>query len=148
MNREYLNVILVDHDEGNQIFFKNIFKDLKIGIKVQLFCNGENLMEYLNSEEALIPEILFMDFDIPKKNSLECLHEIKTDFRFDKMVTAIYSDRLSEPEIEDVFVKGANIFMRKPDNYTDLKKVISEVVTVNWQYHTSGLNKDNFIMKV
>ncbi|WP_415325790.1 response regulator [Chryseobacterium sp. MMS23-Vi53] len=148
MNREYLNVILVDNDEGNQIFFKNIFKDLKIGIKVQVFCNGENLMEYLKSEEAIVPEILFIDFDIPKKNSLECLHEIKANAKFDQMITTIYSDRLSEAEIEDVFVKGANIFMKKPDNYTELKKVISEVVTVNWQYQTSGLNKNNFIMKV
>lgn len=148
MNREYLNVILADNDEGNQVFFRNIFKDLKIGIKVQIFQNGEDLMEYLNSEEAHIPEILFMDYGIPVKNCLEYLQEIKIDFRFDHMVTAVYSDRLSESEIEDVFVNGANIFMKKPDNYSDLKKIISEVVTVNWQYHTSGLNKDNFIMKV
>ena len=29
-----------------------------------------------------------------------------------------------------------------------LKKVLSEVVTLNWQYHTSGLNKDNFLLRM
>jgi CheY-like chemotaxis protein len=148
MNREYLNVILVDNGEENQILFKKVFKDLKVGIKIQIFGNGENLMDYLNSEEAQIPEILFMEKEIPKKNSLEYIEEIKTDFRFDNMVIAIYSDHFSTTEEEEIFVNGANIVMKKPDNYDNLKKVVAEIVTLNWQYHTSGLNKNNFIMKV
>jgi response regulator RpfG family c-di-GMP phosphodiesterase len=148
MNREYLNVILVDDDEGNIVFFKNILKELKIGIKVQAFQNGSDLLEYLNSEDALVPEILFMDFDIPKKNALECLQEIKENFKLENMVTAVYSSNLSEAEVENIFVNGGNIFMKKPNDYSALKKVVSEIITINWQYHTSGFNKDNFIMKV
>ncbi|SHK92235.1 response regulator [Chryseobacterium polytrichastri] len=148
MNREYLSVILVDDDEGNRIVFKKILKELKIGVKIQSFCNGENLMEYLNSQEALVPEILFMNYNISMKNSLECLLEIKTDFRFDNMVTAVYSEDLSEDEIENIFINGANVFIKKREDYTAMKKVLSEVITLNWQYYTSGLNRDNFIMKV
>ncbi|MBK1895315.1 response regulator [Chryseobacterium paridis] len=148
MNKEYLNVILVDEDEGNLILFKNVFKDLKITVKVQSFHNGEDAMKYLNNAEALIPEMLLMNYNIPQKSILECLEEIKMDFRLSRMITGIYSDALSEEEVENVFVKGSNIYMRKPDNYKDLKRVLSEVVTLNWQYHTSGLNKDNFILKV
>lgn len=148
MNREYLSVILVDDDEGNRIVFKKILKELKIGVKIQSFGNGENLMEYLNSQEAVVPEILFMNYNISMKNSLECLSEIKTDFRFDNMVTAVYAENLSESEIEDVFVNGANVFIKKKEDYSAMKKVLSEVITINWQYYTSGLNRDNFIMKV
>lgn len=148
MNREYLSVILVDDDEGNRILFKKILKELKIGVKIQSFSNAANLMEYLNSKEAQIPEILFMNYYISQKNSLEYVSEIKTDFRFDNMVTAIYSENLSESEVEEIFVNGANIFIKKKDDYNALKKVLSEVITINWQYYTSGLNRDNFIMKV
>lgn len=148
MNREYLSVILVDDDEGNRILFKKILKELKIGVKIQSFSNAANLMEYLNSKEAQIPEILFMNYHISQKKSLECVSEIKTDFRFDNMVTAIYSENLSETEVEEIFVNGANIFIKKKDDYNALKKVLSEVITINWQYYTSGLNRDNFIMKV
>jgi hypothetical protein len=38
--------------------------------------------------------------------------------------------------------------MKLPDNYTDMKKKVSEIIAINWQYHTSGFNKNNFIMKV
>ncbi|SDQ15832.1 Response regulator receiver domain-containing protein [Chryseobacterium soldanellicola] len=148
MNKEYLNVILADDDEGNIVFLKNILKELKIRTKVQAFQNGADLMKYLNSEDALIPEIIFMDFHIPTKNALGYLHEIKSNAKLENMVTVIYSNTVSEAEIENVFVNGGNIFMKKPNEYSALKKVVSEIITINWQYHTSGFNKDNFIMKI
>ncbi|ASW74617.1 transcriptional regulator [Chryseobacterium piperi] len=148
MNKEYLNVILADDDEGNIILFKNIFKDLKIAVKVQSFQNGKDLMEYLNNAEAFIPEMIMMNYTISQKSSLECLEEIKIDLRLSNMITAIYSDSLPEEDIERILVKGANIYIKKPDNYKDLKRVVSDVITLNWQYQTSGLNKDNFILKI
>lgn len=148
MNKEYLNVVIADDDEGNIIFFKNIFKDLKIGIKSQCFSNGEDLMNYLESNGAIIPEVIFIKYTIPGKNSMECLQEIKMNPRFSNIVFAVYADQISESEIEDIFVNGANIFMRKPETYEGLKKAVTEIITINWQYHTSGLNKDNFILKV
>ncbi|MBV8326302.1 response regulator [Chryseobacterium sp.] len=148
MNKEFLNVIVADSDENTLIFFKNICKELKISIKVQCFHNGIDVMEYLNNDEALIPEIIFLKYDLPQKHSLDCIDEIKGNVKFSNMVTAVYSEPITENEIEDIFVKGGNIFIKKPDAFESLKKVLSEVITINWQYHTSGLNKENFILKV
>lgn len=148
MTRECLNVMLMDHDEGNHIFFKNIFQDLKIRIKTSVFFTGHDMVNYLKSEKAVIPELLFMNYDIPEKNVLNCLAEIRSCGKFSQMTVAVYSSDLSSDAEEEIFIKGANVMMTKPDNYKDLKKALTEIVTVNWQYHTSGLNKDNFIMKV
>ncbi|MGE8554074.1 MAG: response regulator [Chryseobacterium jejuense] len=148
MNKEFLNVIVADNDENTLIFFKNIFKELKISIKVQCFNNGKNLMEYLNNNDAVVPEIVFINYAIPGKDSMECIDELKANPKFSNMVTAIYSEEISENEIEETFVKGNNICIRKPSDFGTLKKVLTEVITINWQYHTSGLNKDNFILKV
>ncbi len=35
-----------------------------------------------------------------------------------------------------------------PSDFSELKRVLSYVVTLNWQYHTSGLNKDNFLFRM
>ncbi|RMZ59027.1 response regulator [Chryseobacterium nematophagum] len=148
MNKEYLNIIVADSDEENVLLFKNICKDLKIGIKLQTFNNGDILMEYLNDPSHIIPEVLFMDYDIAVQNRPKCLEEIKLDYRLNNLITVIYAEKLSEHDIEDVFVKGANIFMLKTDNYDDIKKRISDAIIMNWQYHTSGLNKDNFIARI
>lgn len=148
MNKEFLNVIVADNDENTLIFFKNIFKELKISIKIQCFSNGKDLMEYLNNNDAVVPELVFIKYTISGKDSMECIKEIKANSKLGNMVTAIYDEEIPEHDIEAAFVKGNNICMRKPSDFGRLKKVLTEVITINWQYHTAGLNKDNFILRV
>jgi len=148
MNREFLNVILADDDEAGQILLKSIFKELKIEIMVQCFQSEIQVMDYLNSTEGRIPEILLIHNTLSGGISKESIQEIRSEVRFGNMIIAVYGENLPESEIEDFFVAGAHVFIRKPNTYADLKKIVSDVVAVIWQYQTSGLNKDNFILKI
>ncbi len=148
MNKEYSYIILADDDEDDRLFFTDAFSELKIQTKVDTFKDGVELMNYLNDPEAILPNVLFLDLNMPKKNGIECLHEIKSNDRFKDIAIAIYSTSSSEEDIEETFVCGANIYIKKPSDFNTLKKVLSDVVTINWQYHTSGLNKDNFLLRL
>ena len=143
-----MHIILADDDEDDRLFFTDAFEELKINTKVKTYNDGAELMDYLNSEDSILPEILFLDLNMPKKNGLECLHEIKANPRFGNIAIAIYSTSSSEEHIEETFVNGANIYIKKPNDFNTLKKVLSDVVTINWQYQTSGLNKDNFLLRI
>ena len=148
MEQEYIHIILADDDEDDRMFFTDAFDELNINTKVQTFINGVELMNYLNDENCILPNVLFLDLNMPKKNGIECLLEIKENERFNDIAIAIYSTSSSEEHIEETFVNGANIYIKKPNDFANLKKVLSEVVTLNWQYHTSGLNKDNFLLRL
>ncbi len=147
MTNEYTYIFLADDDEDDRLLFTDAFEELKITTKVKTFNDGAELMEYLNDENAILPEILFLDLNMPRKNGLECLSEIKSSNRFSDMAVAIYSTSSSEEHIEETFIKGANIYIKKPNDFQILKKVLLDVVTMNWQFHTSGMNKDNFILR-
>lgn len=148
MQTDYIHIILADDDEDDRLFFTDAFSELKINTKVNTYNDGVELMNYLNSDEAILPQVLFLDLNMPKKNGIECLHEIKADKKFDDIAIAIYSTSSSEEHIEETFVSGANIYIKKPNDFEALKKVLSDVVAINWQYHTSGLNKDNFLLRM
>ncbi len=148
MNKEYMHIILADDDEDDRLFFTDAFDELKINTKVQTYNDGAALMDYLNDEDSILPEILFLDLNMPKKNGIECLQEIKSNPKFSNIAVAIYSTSSSEEHIEETFVSGANIYIKKPSDFNMLKKVLSDVVTINWQYQTSGLNKDNFLLRM
>jgi len=148
MEKDYIHILLADDDEDDRLFFTDAFDELKMKTKVQTYNDGVELMEYLKSENSVLPHVLFLDLNMPKKNGIECLHEIKADKRFDDIAIAIYSTSSSEEHIEETFVNGANIYIKKPNDFNTLKKVLSDVVTINWQYHTSGLNKDNFLLRM
>jgi CheY-like chemotaxis protein len=148
MERDYIYIILADDDEDDRLFFTDAFSELKISTKVQTCNDGVELMDYLKKEDSILPNVLFLDLNMPMKNGIECLDEIKADKRFDDVIIAIYSTSSSEEHIEETFVKGANIYIKKPNDFNELKKVLSYVVTLNWQYHTSGFNKDNFLFRM
>ncbi|NRR92827.1 response regulator [Winogradskyella undariae] len=147
MNKEYINIALADDDEDDRFFFTEAFEDLKIKNRVSTFKDGIELMEFLE-ESSLLPDLLFLDLNMPKKSGIECLKEIKANSKFNEIIIAIYSTSSSEEDVENTFVLGANIYIKKPNDFEKLKKVLSEVVTTNWQYETSGLNKENFLLRL
>ena len=148
MNENYINVVLADDDEDDRLFFSEAFDELKINTKVSTFNDGVYLMDYFNSEDAILPQVLFLDLNMPRKSGLECLKELRADEKFKDVAIAIYSTSSSEEDVENTFVLGANIYIKKPSDFKSLKKVLSDVVTLNWQYHTNGLNKDNFLLRL
>lgn len=148
MIKEYINLALADDDEDDRLFFTEAFEELKIKSKVCTFKDGIDLMDYLGQANSTIPDLLFLDLNMPKKSGMQCLKEIKANKKLKDIVIAIYSTSASEEDVENTFVLGANIYIKKPNDFEKLKKVLSEVVTTNWQYHTSGLNKDNFLLRL
>ncbi len=148
MNPSILHILLADDDEDDRLIFKDAINEVKVKTKVTMVNDGVQLMEYLQETEDELPHIVFLDLNMPRKGGIECLKEIRTDAKLKDLSIAIYSTSASEEDIEDTFIKGANIYIKKPNDFTTLVKVLSEVITINWQYHTSDLNKENFLLSI
>ena len=148
MADDITRIILADDDEDDRMFFKDAFDELKMNTTVQTAKHGKELLECLSEETTLLPNIIFLDLNMPIMNGIECLKVIKKNKKWKDIVIAIYSTSSSEKDIEDTFVLGANIYIKKPSDFNSLKKVLSDVVTINWQYHTNGLNKENFLLRM
>ena len=148
MHKDTIHVLLADDDEDDRNFFKDAFGEIKINTDVKLVKDGVELMEYLNKPDIVLPHILFLDLNMPRKNGMECLREIKKIDRFKHIAIAIYSTSASDSDIEETFVKGANIHIKKPNDFEALKKTLSVVTTLNWQYHTNSLNKETFLLSI
>ncbi|MCG2615148.1 response regulator [Terrimonas sp. NA20] len=147
-NNETIRILLVDDDEDDRADFIAVFAGLRMNTFVETLKDGVALMNYLMNDAAKLPHILFLDLNMPKKSGLECLIAIKKIDRLKDLTIAIYSTSSSQKDIEDTFVNGANIYIRKPTHPTMLKKILMHVLAINWQYHTSGLNKDNFLLQL
>lgn len=148
MQKNALHILHADDDEDDRLFFKDAFEEIKIQTNVNFVHDGMQLMDHLHNADNKLPDILFLDLNMPKKTGKECLIEIKKTDRLKDIIIAIYSTSSSEEDIEDTFIQGANIYIKKPSDFNTLKKIINEVVTVNWHYHTSGLNRDNFLLRL
>lgn len=147
-NESPMRILLADDDEDDRTFFSEAIAELKMSNQLTLFNDGKDLMDYMNNPDSPLPHILFLDLNMPYKNGLDCLKEIRGDQRFKNVSVAIYSTSSSEKDIENTFIEGANIYIKKPNDFSELKKVIKEVVHMNWQFHSSGLNKETFFFSI
>ena len=148
MPTEPIRILLADDDEDDRLFFKEAFDEIKINTKVSLVNDGVELMNYLTEDSKPLPHILFLDLNMPRKTGLDCLLEIKRLAHLKDIAIAIYSTSASEMDIEETFVQGANVYIKKPSDFNTLKKILEQVITINWQYQTSGLNRDNYLLSL
>lgn len=148
MSLKVMKIALADDDSDDRMFFEEAIDAIKIATELSLFVDGKQLMDHLLQTKTILPEIVFLDLNMPIKNGMQCLKEIRRDKRLQNLCVAIYSTSSSEKDIEETFVQGANIYINKPNSYGGLKKAIEKVLQMNWQYHTSNLNRHNFLLRI
>lgn len=146
MHLEPLHILLADDDTDDRTFFTDAFEKVKIKFNISTFNDGVELMEYLNDNDNPLPHIIFLDLNMPRKSGFECLKEIRKTDRLKDLSVAIYSTSTSDHDIEETFIAGANIYIKKPNDFEKLKGILSDIVHINWQYITDGLNKESFIL--
>lgn len=148
LTKTQMQILLCDDDEDDRMFFSDAMKELKMQNVLTIFETGIELMNYLHHPDTLLPHILFLDINMPCKTGLECLKEIREHAKFKDLVIAIYSTSNTEEDIETTFTNGANIYIKKPNEFEKLKKTIHHILNLNWQYHTAGLNKETFFLSI
>jgi CheY-like chemotaxis protein len=147
MNKKTMTILLADDDEADRLIFKEAFDEMDIGTSVETVNDGEELMQLLeNSEYEDLPHILFLDINMPRKNGLECLKEIRANKKYKEVSIAIYSTSSSEKDMHETFLNGANVYINKPQDFNKLKKVLEKAIIYANMYQSPPFNKENFLL--
>lgn len=142
--RERIKVIFTDDDHDDCSLFADALNETGINHQLKVFNDGLQLLNYLNNEDSEMPHILFLDLNMPFMNGFESLKMIRSNEKFRDITIAIYSTSASEKDQEDTFVSGANVYIKKPNDFSLLKKVLKEVIEVSWQMHAGAIRSDTF----
>ena len=148
MENTPLHILLADDDESDRFLFKEIFEELNIKTIVHTVNDGIQLMDFLNSKDAPLPHLLFLDLNMPRKNGLECLKEIRSNEKLKNISIAIYSTSASDRDMEETFDNGANVYIKKPNDFSTLKQVLEKAVMATHIYQEMPINKDSFMLRV
>jgi CheY-like chemotaxis protein len=125
----FIRIILADDDPDDCFFFQEALRELDIPSDLDIVNNGEELIRHLNLKEDL-PDILFLDLNMPKKNGCACLREIRNDSRWKDLFVVMYSTTLDETIIQTLSANGANHFIQKPVLFNTLKRMIRRALEV------------------
>lgn len=143
-----LHVLLTDDDEDDRLIFYEILNEMDKDIAVHMVNDGKQLMDFLNKTNKPLPEIIFLDLNMPNMSGLECLKKIRGNDKYSDISIAIYSTSTSEKDIDDTFHHGANIYITKPAAYSDLKKVLKKSLTAVRLNRNSDFDMENFVLRI
>jgi CheY-like chemotaxis protein len=148
MENAPLMILLADDDESDRLLFKEAFEELKIKSVVHTVKNGMQLMDYLTKKDAALPHLIFLDLNMPRKNGLECLKEIRSNEKFREISIAIYSTSASKNDIEETFRTGANVYFKKPGDFNIFKQLLAKVVSSAHIDRDQSFTIEKFLLKI
>jgi CheY-like chemotaxis protein len=136
MTEKHYNIMLADDDADDCFFFENALGELQISSTLTIVNDGEQLMQYLTSDTKHLPDILFLDLNMPRKSGFECLAEIKDNEKLKHLYVVVFStsfpyNKIYEKELMNRLLNiGALYYIIKPDNLEKLKQAINQALII------------------
>lgn len=142
-----INIILADDDEDDCIFFKDALAELPVPVKLTTVNDGVQLMELLYKKEVL-PDVLYLDLNMPCKNGFDCLTEIKQDEILKELPVVILSTSFDKEILSLLHNGGAHYYIQKPPTFSSLKKVIHKSLVLIAETNNQQPKKERFILSI
>lgn len=123
------SIILADDDRDDHDFFKTALQEIDPTKNLHIVTDGAQLLTLL---EHYVPDLIFLDLDMPCKNGLECLKEIRNNAILHNLPVVVFSSTSRPANIATAYEMGGNLFFIKPSNYKDLVEAIRTILSMDW----------------
>ena len=136
------NIWLADDDPDDRELFEDVLRQLLPLCRLTSFKDGEELMNALSPSNK--PEILFLDINMPKKNGLDCLVEIRAQRHFSRLPIVIFSSARETKFMDSSYGYGANLYFSKPTSFNELIAGLSRLLRMDWNDPLT-ITSDHFV---
>jgi CheY-like chemotaxis protein len=143
---ENINILLADDDNDDCQFFKEALEELPLTTQLTTVHDGDQLMHLLKKETDRLPHVLFLDLNMPRKNGFQCLEEIKHDKKLTDLPVIIFSTSFDQNAADVLYRNGAQYYICKPVDFSNLKNVIHEAIKLSTQKNISQPPKEKFLL--
>lgn len=139
------HIFIVDDDQEDREMFSEALSCVNQNAMLVEISSGVKLLQALESEDAPLPDIIFLDLNMPKISGIDCLKKIKSsDSRFKDLKIVILSTYSNADDIQEAYNQGANRYYVKPTLFDNLKDIISGVLDANWKMNSPA--KESFFV--
>jgi DNA-binding response OmpR family regulator len=83
--------------------------------------------------EKFIPDMLFLDLNMPYKNGVECIMEIREIKAYDSLPIVVFTISSQVHAIQTAYGFGANLYFVKPTNLSLLVPSLQKILTMDWR---------------
>jgi len=128
-----IEILLVEDNPGDVRLTKEALKDGKVLNKLHVVNDGVEAMAFLRREgkyaNAVRPDLILLDLNLPKKGGREILAEIKSDSDLKRIPVVILTVSKLEEDIIKTYDLHANCYIIKPidlDRFIEVVRAIED----------------------
>jgi CheY-like chemotaxis protein len=121
-------ILYVDDDADDRDIFREAVRNIDASIVCHTAKNGLDALSFLDVQERL-PDVVFMDINMPLMNGPTCLAEIKANKRTAHVPVIIFTTSTNPAEIMACKKHGAKDFLNKPPSYVSMIKILRPIIT-------------------
>jgi two-component system, chemotaxis family, response regulator Rcp1 len=122
------HVLLVEDNLGDIFLAREAFKEARISVDLQVVQDGEEAIAYLRKTgkytNALTPDLVLLDLNLPKKDGCEVLADVKTDPSLRIIPIVMFTTSSSPEDINRAYANYANCYITKPLDFSEYTAVV------------------------
>jgi CheY-like chemotaxis protein len=121
-------ILIIEDNPADVRLMQEALREIQPPIAVHFAADGDEALQFLNREgafaEAPVPNLIFLDFNLPKADSRELLRQIKCDPRLRLIPIAVLTTSSSERDVRDAYDLHANCYLTKAADLDGFFRVI------------------------
>lgn len=123
-----IDILLVEDDPGDELITREAFEHNKLQNRLHVAHDGEEGLNYLYQrggyEDAVRPDLILLDLNLPKYDGRQLLEKIKSDADLCRIPVVVLTTSSAEEDIMRSYKLHANAFVTKP---VDVNRFIAAV---------------------
>lgn len=124
-------ILLIEDNIADVRLIQKLLSDINTQAALQVATDGVMAMNHLrkfsNLNHAALPDLILLDWNLPKKNGYEVLKEIKNDPILRSIPVLVLSTSEAETDVRMAYHNHANSYLIKPVDLDNFIKVIKYI---------------------
>ena len=126
-----IEVLLVEDDPGDVLMTREAFEEHKLRNRLNVVSDGAEALAYLRREgryaDAVLPDLILLDLNLPRRDGREVLEEIKKDEQFRRIPVVVLTTSQADEDILRSYQLHANAYVTKPVDFERFISVVRQI---------------------
>jgi two-component system, chemotaxis family, response regulator Rcp1 len=126
-----VEILLVEDSPSDVLITREAFKQSRLVNNIHVVDDGVKAMEFLHKKghytNAVRPDLVLLDLNLPRKNGLEVLSEVKVDPELKEIPVIVLTTSSAEIDIVKSYNLYANCYIVKPVGFENFIQAVQSL---------------------
>jgi CheY-like chemotaxis protein len=127
--RNPLRIALVEDEPGDVYLLEKVLRNQNLNYELTLFEDGDAALRGLAGEGGVVPDLILLDLNLPKRDGFEILRAIRSRPALVGVPIGIFTSSEAVADRSRVSLLGAERYIHKPPELQDFVEQVGSAIS-------------------